>query len=170
MVKGLAKLGNCLRHDLPVKCVDVSLFASEKRLLPNDPRIVTGIPLKVMVNAAGKPLTTLSVELPIPTMRSLCMRTMSVRHSGRVCGECQRTNSSKGTYRARLAGRARDALRTLNGARHRVASRVQRMRTPNRKRLGAGRRWEGRNRTTDTWIHDRRASVVSGIADPRFLE
>ena len=38
MVKGLAKLGNRLRHDLLVKCVDVSLFESEERLLPNDGR------------------------------------------------------------------------------------------------------------------------------------
>lgn len=36
MDKGLAKLGNCLRHDLLVKYVDVSLFKGEERLLPND--------------------------------------------------------------------------------------------------------------------------------------
>lgn len=36
VVKGLAKLGNRLRHDLMVKYVDVSLFGVEERLLPND--------------------------------------------------------------------------------------------------------------------------------------
>jgi len=35
VVKGLAKLGNRLRHVLRDKCVDESLFG-EERLLPND--------------------------------------------------------------------------------------------------------------------------------------
>ncbi len=43
MVKGLAKQRNCLRHDLPVKCVDLSLFESEERLLPNDTTSLTHI-------------------------------------------------------------------------------------------------------------------------------
>jgi len=34
VVKGLAKLGNRLRHDLPVKCVDVSLFAMKRGYSP----------------------------------------------------------------------------------------------------------------------------------------
>ena len=34
MVKGLAKLGNRLRHDLLVKCVDVSLFAMKRGYSP----------------------------------------------------------------------------------------------------------------------------------------
>jgi hypothetical protein len=34
VVKGLAKQGNCLRHDLLVKCVDVNLFASKSGYSP----------------------------------------------------------------------------------------------------------------------------------------
>ena len=34
MVKGLAKLGNRLRHDLWVKCVDVSLFETKSGYSP----------------------------------------------------------------------------------------------------------------------------------------
>ncbi len=44
MVKGLAKHGNRLRHDLMVKCVDVSLFDCEERLLPNDGLILAAAP------------------------------------------------------------------------------------------------------------------------------
>lgn len=40
MVKGLAKLGNRVRHDQVAKYVDASLFKVEERLLPNDARIV----------------------------------------------------------------------------------------------------------------------------------
>lgn len=34
MVKGLAKLGNCLRHDREVKRVDVSLFGTKSGYSP----------------------------------------------------------------------------------------------------------------------------------------
>ena len=41
MVKGLAKQGNCLRHDPKVKCVDVSLFASKSGYSPMTARILS---------------------------------------------------------------------------------------------------------------------------------
>lgn len=37
MVKGLAKLRNRLRHDLLVKCVDVSLFKTKSGYSPVTP-------------------------------------------------------------------------------------------------------------------------------------
>ncbi len=40
MVKGLAKLGNRLRHDLMVKYVDVSLFEAKRGYSPMTPAIL----------------------------------------------------------------------------------------------------------------------------------
>lgn len=53
MVKGLAKLGNRLRHVLRDKCVDASLLG-EERLLPNDGLILTAMPVIAAGKASGR--------------------------------------------------------------------------------------------------------------------
>lgn len=57
MVKGLAKLGNRLRHGRWAKCVDVSLFGGEERLLPNDACIVTVIRVWRKPHARIRPMS-----------------------------------------------------------------------------------------------------------------
>ncbi len=47
MVKGLARCGNCLRHDLRVKCVGASLFVAKSGYSPMTPSFYTDDALPV---------------------------------------------------------------------------------------------------------------------------